>query len=92
MWCMANLHADLSRIIQRHRASSNEDVQEILLDLNIALDDAGTPEYQYRNHPAWDTTWMDLDVSQVSVVLEHGHFVERRTVLGEWETVTEEPK
>jgi hypothetical protein len=92
MWDMANLQADLQRIIRRHRASSNEDVQEILLDLSVALDDAaGTAEYQYRNHPTWDTTWMDLDPVQVAVVLKHGHTVERRLIAGDWEAVTEAP-
>lgn len=86
-----SLHADLHKIIRRHRSSSNEEVQELLLDFGIALDDAGIPEYQYRNHPSWDTTWMDLDASQIAVVLKHDHIVERRQVLSDWESVTEAP-
>jgi hypothetical protein len=92
MWGMANLHADLQKIIRRHRASSNDDVQEILLDLSVALDDSvGTAKYQYRNHPSWDTTWIDLDPVQIATVLKHGHTVERRLILGAWENVTQVP-
>jgi hypothetical protein len=91
MWCMANLHADLRKVIDRHRASSNEEVQDLLLDLEIVLDDAGTPEYQYRHHPTWDDTWIELDESQTAVVLEHGHAVERR-IVGDWEAVMEATK
>lgn len=88
---MEELLAGLRKLAARHRVSSNDDVQELLLDLNVLLDDVSAPEYQYRNHPAWDTTWMDLDEEQVAVVLKHGHAVERRLIAGGWEAVTEVP-
>ena len=89
---MEELLADLRKLTARHRASSNEDVQELLVDLSIILDNAPAPAFQYRNHPTWDTTWMDLDEAQVDVVLQHGHTVERRLVSGDWASVTEAPK
>ncbi|GAA4033273.1 hypothetical protein GCM10023063_15980 [Arthrobacter methylotrophus] len=89
---MANLHADLTKLLARHRASRNQDFTGLLTDIQMAVDDAGTPEYQYRNHPSWDTTWMDLDESQIGVVLKQGHSVERRLILGGWEAVTEVPR
>jgi hypothetical protein len=89
---MANLHAGLKELIERHRHSENPEVQDLLRDLGITLDSAPMPVYQYRNHPSWDETWMDLDESQVGIVLKHGHVVERRhAVLGPWEAVTEVP-
>ena len=89
MWRMEELLADLRKLAARHRRTSNEEVQDLLLDLGIILDDAPVPEYQYRNHPRWDTTWMDLDESQLEIVLKHGHTVERRLISGDWEPVTE---
>ncbi|HEX9089246.1 MAG TPA: hypothetical protein VF867_17280 [Arthrobacter sp.] len=87
---MANLHSDLRELLSRNH-SDNPEVQDLLLELELTLDTAGTPEYQYRNHPTWDTTWMDLDEAQIAVVLKHGHTVERRLVAGGWEPVTEVP-
>ena len=86
---MANLHADLRTLIERHLPSKNQEAQDILMELAILLGD--TPTYQYRNHPSWDTTWMDLDEHQIATVLEHGHTVERRLILGDWEPVAEVP-
>ena len=91
MISMANLHTDLREIIKTHRHSENQEVHDLLRDLELTLDTAGTPEYQYRNHPSWDTTWMDLDEHQIATVLEHGHTVERRLILGDWEPVAEVP-
>mgnify|MGYP003430177356 FL=1 len=89
---MEELLAELRKLAARHRCTSNEEVQDLLLDLGIILDNAPAPAFQYRNHPAWDTTWMDLDEAQVDVVLKHGHTVERRLVSGDWASVTEAPK
>lgn len=72
MRCMDELLADLRKLAARHRSSSNEGLQDFLLDLGFILDDAPVAAYQYRNHPAWDTTWMDLDEAQVAVVLKLG--------------------
>lgn len=88
---MEQLLADLRKLAARHRGSLNQDCQDLRLDLNIILDDASTPAYQYRNRPSWDTTWLDLEESQIVVVLTMGHIVERRLVLGDWETVVEVP-
>ena len=87
MRCMANLHTDLRNLINSHLPSKNQEAQDILMELAILLSE--DPEYQYRNHPTWDTTWMDLDEAQIAVVLKHGHTVERRLVAGGWEAVTE---
>lgn len=92
MVVMEELLADLRKLAARHRTSSNDDVQELLLDLNVLLDSAPAAVFQYRNHPTWDTTWMDLDPSQLDVVLKHGHTVERRLIAGGWEIVTEGSK
>lgn len=83
---MANLHADLTSIINSHLPSKNQEAQDILMELTILLH-ATAPTYQYRHHPAWDTTWVELDESQVAIVLERGHAVERQHVLGDWEAV-----
>lgn len=91
MWCMDQLLADLRKLAARHRRTSNEEVQDLLLDLSIILDDAPAPEYEYRNHTSWDTTWMELDPAQIATVLEHGHTVERRLIHSTWENVTEVP-
>jgi hypothetical protein len=91
MRCMEEFLTGLRKLAARHRRSSNDEVRELLLDLSIILDDAPAPAYQYRNHPAWDTTWTDLDEAQIPVVLKHGHAVERRLVAGDWEAVTEVP-
>jgi hypothetical protein len=88
---MANLHTDLRGIIDTHRHSENPEVQDLLRDLELTLDTAGPPAYQHRHHPTWDTTWMELDESQVAIVLERGHTVERQLLLDAWETVTEVP-
>lgn len=86
-----NLHAELTDVITRYLPSKNQEPQDILMELAVLLHKTGTPEYQYRNHPAWDTTWMDLDEAQIAVVLKHDHTVERRLILGDWEAVTEAP-
>lgn len=91
MVSMEEFLADLRKLSARHRHTDNDDLQELLYDLNVLLADAPSPAYQYRNHPEWDTTWMDLDESQIAVVLKHGHAVERRMVLGDWKPVTEVP-
>ena len=89
---MANLHADLTELLALHRHSEVPEVQDLLRDMDLILDAAPAPVYQYRNHPRWDDTWMDLDESQVGAVLKHGHVVERRhAILGGWEAVTEVP-
>lgn len=85
---MANLHTDLRNLINSHLPSKNQDVQDILMELTILLREASA--YQYRNHPRWDTTWLELDESQLATVLKQGHTVERRLTLGDWEAVTEE--
>jgi len=87
---MANVHTDLRELLERHRHSENPEVQDLLRDLELTI--AGTPNYRYRHHPTWDTTWMDLAEHQVAVVLKHWHTVERRIILGDWETVTEAPR
>lgn len=88
---MANLHADLRELIARHRHSETPEVQDLLRDLDLILDSAPASVYQYRHHPGWDTTWMELDESQLEIVLKRGHTVERQALLGNWETVTEVP-
>jgi hypothetical protein len=86
-----NLLADLSELIGRHRDSETPEVQDLVRDLDLILSSAPAPAYQYRNHPKWDDTWMDLDESQLEIVLKMGHTVERQALLGAWETVTEVP-
>lgn len=88
---MANLHADLTELLARHRDSEVPEVQDLLRDLDLILVSASAPAYQYRNHPKWDDTWMDLDESQLGLVLKMGHAVERRALAGDWEAVTELP-
>jgi hypothetical protein len=88
---MEELLADLRKLAARHRRSANEDVQELVLDLSVLLDSAPAPAYQYRHHTNWDTTWLDLDESQLDIVLERGHTVQRRLILDSWENVTQVP-
>lgn len=87
---MANLHTDLRNLINSHLPSKNQEAQDILMELTILLH-AAAPAHQYRHHPTWDTTWVELDESQVAIVLERGHAVERQLILGDWEAVTEVP-
>ena len=87
---MANLHADLRNLIDDHLPSKNQEAQDILMELTILLH-REVPTYQYRHHPRWDTTWLDLDESQIDIVLKRGHTVERRLILNEWENVTQVP-
>lgn len=62
------------------------------MELTVLLHEAeAAAAYQYRHHPSWDTTWMDLDESQLEHVLRHGHTVERQALAGGWEAVTEVP-
>lgn len=89
MISMANLHTDLRNLIASHLPSKNQEAQDILMELTILLQ--GAPTYQYRHHSSWDTTWMELDESQVAIVLGRGHDVERQLILGAWEAVTEVP-
>lgn len=86
---MANLHTNLRKLLTRHRNSGIPEVQEVLRELASILASAPTPAYQYRNHPKWDDTWMELDESQLEIVLKMGHTVERQALLGAWEPVTE---
>lgn len=88
---MDELLADLRKLAARHRGSSDEGLQDFLLDLGIILDGAPAMGYQYRHHMGWDTTWMDLDEAQVPIVLKQGHTVERRLILDSWENVTQVP-
>jgi hypothetical protein len=87
---MASLHTDLRGLLSRHRHSETPEVQDLLRELDLILDLTPAPAYQYRNHPKWDTTWMDLDESQIDTVLKMGHTVERRLLLGDWEPVAPE--
>ncbi|WP_354214623.1 hypothetical protein [Arthrobacter sp. UYCo732] len=87
---MASLRTDLRNLIKDHLPSKNQEAQDILMELTILLT-REEPTYQYRHRPGWDTTWLDLDESQVAHVLPKGHSVERRLVAGDWETVTEVP-
>lgn len=86
---MEQLIAELKNLVARHATSPNTDFYALLGGLNIILERAAAApvEYQYRHHPKWDTTWLDLDESQIAVVLEHCHNVERRQIAGGWETV-----
>lgn len=88
---MANLHADLRNLIKDHLPSKNQEAQDILMELTMLLT-RETPTYQYRHHLGWDTTWLDLDESQVAHVLSKGHTIQRRLVAGDWESVTEVPR
>jgi hypothetical protein len=88
---MEELLASLRALSARYADSPGDDARELSWELDVLIQEAPSPAYQYRNHPRWDTTWMDLDESQVGVVLEHGHSVERRLILGDWEAVTEVP-
>lgn len=92
MSCMDELLASLRQLVKQYPDSPDGSYPDLLWDLNVLIDSAPAPVYQYRNHPKWDTTWMDLDESQVPVVLQHGHQVERRQVTGVWEPVTEAPR
>lgn len=91
MGSMPTLHTDLRKLLTRHRNSGIPEVQDVLRELASILASAPTPAYQYRNHPKWDDTWMDLDESQLEIVLKMGHTVERQALLGPWEPVTEAP-
>lgn len=90
MICMANLHTDLRSLIDSHLPSKNQEAQDILMELTLLLT-REAPAYQYRHHLGWDTTWLDLDESQIAHVLSNEHTIERRLVAGDWETVTEVP-
>lgn len=82
------LQASLRDLIDRHLPSKNQEAQDILMELTVLISGAA-PTYQYRHHPNWDTTWMDLDETQIPRVLRAWHSVERRQILGGWEPVTE---
>jgi hypothetical protein len=85
---MANLPVDLSELLSRYRHSETPEIQDLLRDLDFILDTASA--YQYRHHPKWDSTWMNLEPDQVGRVLEMGHTVERRLILDAWESVSRE--
>jgi hypothetical protein len=87
----STLHTELRNLIERHLPSKNQDSQNVLMELQWLLA-RESPAYEYRHNPGWDTTWMELDESQVELVLERGHSVQRRRIIGGWEPVTEVPK
>lgn len=82
---MNNLSAALSTLAARHEASPDKDFSVLLAEVKQLAGDPPATGYQYRHHPGWDDTWMELDGSQVELVLERGHAVERRRIMGGWE-------
>lgn len=83
----STLHTELRDLLQRHLPSKNQDSQNILMELQMLLA-RDTPAYEYRHNLGWDGTWMELDESQLELVLERGHAVQRRRIMGGWEDYT----
>ncbi|MBG0738763.1 hypothetical protein IV500_04935 [Paeniglutamicibacter antarcticus] len=90
---MYELLAELTSLLERTSQFTDRGCARLHDGLQEVVDKyTGTPAtYQYRNHPSWDTAWMDLDRSQVGIVLDLGHAVERSLVAGDWEAVTGVP-
>lgn len=94
MSCMEQLIAELKTLVARHTASPSHDFRALIGQLNAVVTKAEAEpiRYQYRHHMEWDTTWQDLDESQLPHVLKNGHTVQRRRVDGGWEAVTGAPQ
>lgn len=91
MRSMEELLASLRALSARFSDSPSDEAREMSWEIDALIKSAPAPPYQYRHHPGWDTTWMDLDESQLEIVLKRGHTVERQALLGAWEPVTEVP-
>jgi hypothetical protein len=88
---MADLHAGLRELLERHRHSEIPEVQDLVRDLELTID-AAAPVYEYRKRPSWVSDWKDLTEGQVPLALGPGYEVERRLAPGDWEAVTEIPR
>lgn len=72
MWGMDQLLADLRHLVTHHAATAHPDFSGLISGLTAAIERAETApsSYEYRHHLGWDDTWMELDESQIAVVLD----------------------
>lgn len=85
---MDTFAAALSDLAARHEASPEKDFDALLAEVKQLAGNAPASGYIYRNNPGWDSTWFELDESQLDLVLERGHYVQRRRIMGGWEDYT----
>lgn len=85
---MDTLAAALSDLAARHESASEKSFDALLAEVKALAGEPPTTGFEYRNAPRWDTTWYELNDSQVELVLERGHHVQRRRVMGGWEDYT----
>lgn len=88
MGSMDNLATALAELAARHEASTEQDFAALLAEVKELAGHPPATGYQYRHNMGWDSTWMDLDEGLTDLVLERGHTVERRRVIGGWEPYT----
>ncbi|KIS27851.1 hypothetical protein TV39_08985 [Arthrobacter sp. SPG23] len=82
MLSMEQLIAELESLLARHASSPNPDFYGLLGSLNIIVQvvEAAPCEYHNRHILGWDSTWLDLEESQVAHVPRKVHPVERRPI------------
>ncbi|WP_227471680.1 hypothetical protein [Paenarthrobacter sp. YJN-5] len=85
---MDNLSPALAALAARHEASLDKDFDALLAEVKQLAGHPPATGYEYRHNLGWDRTWMELDESQVDIVLERGHPVQRRRIMGGWEDYT----
>lgn len=83
---MDNLPAALATLVARHEVDPIKDFDALISELKELAGQPPATGFEYRHHPAWDDTWLKLDESQVAIVLERGHPVQRRRIMGGWES------
>jgi hypothetical protein len=86
MMSMDNLSTALAALVARHEANPVSDFDAFLAEVKDLANRPPAIGFEYRHHPAWDDTWLELDESQVAIVLERGHPVQRRRIMGGWES------
>lgn len=85
---MDNLSSALAALTARHDNSPDKNFDALLAEVKHLADNPPATGHEYRHHPGWDDTWMELDAAQVELVLKRGHQVERRRIVGGWESYT----
>lgn len=89
---MDNLSSALAALVARHDNSPDKDFDALLAEVKQLAGEPPATGYEYRNNPGWDSSWFELDESQLDLVLERGHHVQRRRIVGDWEDYTGGPR